>query len=215
MKSIFLFLSFYISLGLYCNNMFAQDTNDDGFGFYMKNGEHKKQVQELNCYSFDELWVKFPIKQEMFGYDNVVVIVYELSYSGSVINRAGFGFDGNVFRAKFTGKEWGELKLFGKGVQKHTFKTGFLERGALKYAPSKKRIEGELLYFKVLGQTITGYVEEIVGNRIVKEPSWSDADLLYQSAAIPLNNREKKVVVNLPIGGQVGSLDVDLSQPCE
>ena len=214
MKQKLMAFAFVATFGLSYSYTQAQQDETQEFGFFMKNGETKKKITEINCYSFDELWVKFPITPEMFGYDNVVIRVYQLSNNGSVHQRAGYGFDGSVFRAKFAGKQEEEMILFRKGAQEHAFKTGGLSRGLMKYGASKGALEGATMVIEILGQTITGYAEEIVGNRVVRQPTYSSADLLYKSDKIVLKNRERKIVVNLPIGGQVGSLDVDLSVPC-
>lgn len=211
---LFTLLAFF---SLTSHHTFSQDTinKSSEYGFYVKNGANKKLITELGCYSFDELWAKFPITQEMFGYDNIVVRIYQLNSAGGIHQYCGYGFDGNVFKAKYTGKESGELIIFSKGRQEHSFKTGAITRGSMAFAPNNKAAEaGAHLVIEILGQTITGYAEELVGNRYVRTPTYSSADLLYKSTLIPLKNREKKVSVYLPIGGRVGSLDVDLSQPC-
>lgn len=59
---------------------------------------------------------------------------------------------------------------------------------------------------------ITGYYEEIVGNKIYKKPQYSSASIIYTGEKLPLNNREKlKYLKAMATNKQ----EIDLSVPCE
>ena len=177
-------------------------------GFYLHNGKDK--ISELNCYAFDDLSVKFPILPEMHGYDWVLITVCKYNSDKECISNCGFGYDGPVFRAKYRNQKSGEFTFFKKGEQKHCLEDGTLTRVELKYTNADRGLIGACLRLQIHGSMITGYREEVVGNRIEKKPTYSKATLLYEGPQLPLTNREKVNRFKL-----LTITKVDLSVPCE
>jgi hypothetical protein len=176
-------------------------------GFYLNNGKNK--ISELSCYTFDDLSVKFPILPEMFGYDWVLITVNKYNAKDELSSSCGFGYDGSVFNAKYKNKESSEFTFFKKGEQKHCLKDGELTRVSLMYTNAEKGLIGACIQLQIYGSMITGYSERVVGNRIIKEPTYSSATIIYEGQKLPLTNREKVNRFKL-----LTITKVDLSLPC-
>jgi hypothetical protein len=179
---------------------------DELSGFYLNNGKNK--ISELNCYSFDNLSVKFPILPEMLGYDQIGIAVVKYNAKNELSSSCGYEYDKPIFNAKFSNKESGELTFFKKGGQEHCLSKGTLTRVELKYTNAEKGLVGACIQLQVYGYMVSGSYERVVGNYVVKEPTYSST-LIYEGPKLPLTNREKvNRFVLLTI------TKVDLSVPC-
>lgn len=199
---IFLFILVVFTC-LTSHHTLSQDTINKSpeYGFYVKNGTNKKLIKGLDCYSFDELSVTFPLTPEMQGYDYIGILVYHDDDRGWSQGFCEIVYPGDVFRAKFQGQKEGEVILFKKGHQKHALNNGEMTRGSLNYSYSS-RLEGHIMKYKVYGYSITGYSN---GSSI-----YSDRFYLYESDIIPMTNRGKKKAFLAFAEERI----VDLSQPC-
>lgn len=206
MKNAFIIVLTFLSFSMSSTLSFAQDMGENNeYGFYMKNGDKKVKLAEMSCYSFDELSVVFPVTSEMAGYDFITVLVNHYDAKNWSQGFCSITFPISVFMSKFA-DGLAEVTLFTKGSQKHALRGGEMTRGSLNYSATKKT-EGHTMKFKVYGYSIVGHNN---GTSV-----YSDTFDLFQSEALPMSNRSKKVATTLPFVGPVGSTDVDLSQPCE
>jgi hypothetical protein len=142
---------------------------DDIEGFYVNNGKDK--IKELNCYTFEDLMVKFPILPEMHGYDWIIIQICKSGSSSKCVEGCGVNYDGPVFRAKYQKLNHGELTFFKKGEQENCLTKGSISHFSLKYTTDDKSIKAGSLKLTIYGQMISGYKEEIVGNSIRKKPT--------------------------------------------
>lgn len=196
-------------IGFFISSSFKTSELKEDFGFYLNNGQDK--IAKLDCYSFDDLMIKFPVLPEMHGYDIVQIVICKNGGDSRCVDQCGVTYDGNVFRAKYKDVSSGELTIFRKGEQQTGLESsGTFNRYSLKHTVSKKSVADASLHFFIRGYMITGYSEEIVGNKIVKKPIYSSPTAIFISEKIALENREKIGVLKGVYGEQV----VDLSIPC-
>ncbi|MCC6372024.1 MAG: hypothetical protein IT236_13555 [Bacteroidia bacterium] len=177
-------------------------------GFYLNGG--KTKITELGCYSFEDLSAKVPILPEMHGYDYIAVNIIKYNAEKESVAYCGYSYDGPVFRSKYANKEMMDLKIFKKGEQRHCTERGELTRVDLKYTNADRGLVGAYMQIVVKGQMISGYEEEIVGNKIIKKPTYSTATTIYEGPELPLTNREKVNRFKL-----LTITSVDLSVPCD
>ena len=192
---------------------FSPSSSDGNEGFYLNRGKDK--IESLDCYSFDDLMVKFPILPEMMGYDKVYLEICKNSGNVKCIDQCFITYSGSVFTAKYQNKSIGELTFFRKGEQRNCLDSdpnGSLNRYSLKNTVRKKSLTDATLQLRIKGYTITGYSEEISGNRIIQKPIYSRPTLIYEGEELPLTNRVKISLIQ-GLGDVVQN--VDLSVPCD
>jgi|JI7StandDraft_1071085.scaffolds.fasta_scaffold32026_2 hypothetical protein len=190
---------------------FIQEAGEDGF--YVNEG--KTKINKLGCYNFADLSAKFPIKPEMMGYDEIRVVVgvmHEGDQAGNPAMCAAVYINGKIFKSKYAQAKSGSQNIFIKDQQNSVMcKAGeYFNRGHLKYTGSDDKLTTASLQLSVWGRVITGYKEEVVGERIEKTPIFSPWEMVHESVKLPLANREKIPKLKVLLNNKV-----DLTTTCD